>query len=165
MKTKFELTSNIDLHEYAKLLKIPLHSVLNKDLFKNIIPIKQGCYIINLQDSQTGSGSHWVALYLNKKIAIDFNSFGISIPTVILNFVRRFDKNIKIINSIDQIQTMKSIFCGYYCIYFLYFFSVLHKKCSNYTYLLNKHNSIFSIYNKNLNDLILRKLFKNIIEK
>jgi len=164
MKTKFELTSNIDLENFAKLLHIPLNAVLNKDLFINITP-KEGCYIINLQDSYDGSGTHWVALYLNKKIAIYFNSFGISIPTVILNFVRRFDKNIKIIYSIDQIQTMKSIFCGYYCIYFLYFFSVLHKKCSNYTYLLNKHNSIFSIYNKNLNDLILRKLFKNIIEK
>ena len=164
MKTKFELTSNIDLEYFAKLLHIPLNAVLNKDLFRNITP-KEGGYIINLQDSKIGDGTHWVALYLNKKIAIYFNSFGISIPTVILNFVKRFNKNIKIIYSIDQIQTMKSIFCGYYCIYFLYFFSVLHKKCSNYTYLLNKHNSIFSIYDKNSNDMILRKLFKNIIEK
>ena len=164
MKTKFELTSNTDLHEYAKLLKIPLHSVLNKDLFKNIIP-KEGCYIINLQNSYIGDGTHWTALYLNKKIAIYYNSFGISIPNLLLNFVRRFDKNIKIIYSIDQIQTMESIFCGYYCIYFLYFFSVLHKNCSNYGYLLNKHNKIFSIENKYLNDMILRKLFKNIIEK
>lgn len=162
MKTQFELLSNFDLINYCNLFKINLVDVLSKDEFKDIQP-KKGCYIINLQDTNMGNGTHWVALYLDD-IAVYYNSFGIAIPQSILKFVKRYDNKIKIIYSIDQIQHMESIFCGWFCIYFLYFFDVLHKKCNNYKYLLNKHNSIFSMTNKYLNDRILRKLISNIVE-
>jgi len=161
MKTKFELLSNIDLQYYCKILKIPLVNILYKDLFKNIIP-KEGCYIINLQSSDIGNGSHWTALYLTKNVAVYYDSFGLSLPRPILRFVRRLNINIKIIYSVDQIQEINSIFCGWFCLYFLWFFSVLHKKCTNCGYLMNKHNSCFSLKNKHLNDRILRQLIKTI---
>lgn len=163
MQTEFELLSNIDLEVYCKMLKIPLIDILNKNLFNNIKP-KLGAYIINLQDAGDGGGTHWTALLITNTYAIYYDSFGGHIPKDILKFIRRYNKLIKIIYSIDQIQSLSSVFCGYYCLYFLYFFSVLHKKCTNYRYLLNKHNSIFSLNNRHLNNMILRKLIKGIVK-
>lgn len=163
MKTKFELLSNFDLENYCRMLSIPLNDVLSKDLFKNVNP-KVGCYIINLQSSTIGLGTHWCALLITTTYAIYYDSFGGYIPTSILKFVRRFNKTIKIIYSIDQIQEKHSLFCGWFCLYFLWFYTILHHKCTNYKYLLNKHNSIFSLSNRHLNDRILRVLISNIVK-
>lgn len=159
-----ELLSNVDLQNYCKLFDIPLNNVLSKDLFATIQP-KLGCYIINIQDHDVGNGTHWTCLILTKSTAIYFDSYGISIPSDILQFIKRFNTLEKIIYSIDQIQSMKSIYCGWYCIYFLYFITVLHKKCTNYRYLLNKHNSIYSFKLKCINDQILRRLVFDIYKK
>ena len=160
--TKFELLSNIDLESYCELFGINLNEILSKNQYKDIKP-KLGGYIINLQDSNVGNGTHWTALYITKDVAIYYDSFGLPIPTIIVQFIRKFNKNAKILYSIDEIQVLESIFCGWYVLYFLYFFDVLHKRSSKYRYLLNKHNSIFSLKNKQLNDKILRMLIHNII--
>ena len=157
---KFELLSNIDLVYYCKLLKIPLIEVLQKDLFEQINKPREGCYIVNLQDSNIGNGTHWTCLILTKTIAIYYDSFGLAIPTPIKKFIMRFNKKSKVLYSIDQIQDMKSVFCGWFVLYFLYFMTVLYKKSYNYRYLTNKHNAIFSLKNQYLNDRIIQKLIK-----
>lgn len=159
-----ELLSNNDLEYYCKLFDIPLNSVLSKDLFTTIQP-KLGCYIINMQDHDVGNGTHWTCLILSKYTAIYYDSYGISIPNDIIQFIRRYNKLCKIIYSIDQIQSMDSILCGWFCIEFLHFMNVRYKKCSNYKYLLNKHNSMFSLKLKKINDQILRRLVFDINSK
>ena len=66
--------------------------------------IKNGAYVINL-DEYHDIGNHWVALYVNNKIAIYFDSFGVK----------------KIITNIYRIQAYDSIMCGYFCIGFIHF--------------------------------------------
>ena len=156
-----ELLSNVDLKYYGQLFQIPLIDVLSKDLFKTITP-KVGCYVINLEDS-IYNGSHWTAIILTKNMAIYYDSFGGPIPQDILQFIKRFNKKASIIYSIDQIQHKTSVYCGWYCIWFMYYLSVIHKNSTNYKYLLNKHNALFDIENRKSNDNTLKQLIKNII--
>ena len=162
-----ELLSNVDLKYYAKLFKINLIDVLSKDLFKNIKAI-EGCYIINIQSSNNGNGTHWTSLLLIKNFAIYFDSYGIIMPNEILRFIKRYSfkkKDFHIIYSVDQIQSMESVFCGYYCLYFLYFITILNKKSSKFKVLLNIHNQLYELKDKPINDIILKRLIKSIIYK
>ena len=79
--------------------------------------IKNGAYVINL-DEYRDIGTHWVALYVNNKTIIYFDSFGVEhIPKEIMKFIDR--KNI--ITNIYRIQAYDSIMCGYFCIGFINF--------------------------------------------
>lgn len=154
-----ELLSNIDLEYLYNKFNIPLNNILNKDIFQTIKP-KKGNYIINLQDSDDGNGSHWVGLILQNKYAIYYDSFGFSMPNDIINFIHRYKQNINIIYSTDHIQHKYSILCGWYVLYFHYFFNI--NKRQNYKQLINIHNSLFNLKNRKLNDKILQKLISNI---
>lgn len=46
-------------------------------VYKTPLP---GAYIINIQSSEDGSGTHWVSLYLAKKKAFYSDSFGLPPP-------------------------------------------------------------------------------------
>jgi len=159
-----ELLSDRDLKYIATRLKLPLHDVLQKDLFKRITP-ELGAYIVNLQSTLDGNGTHWTALVITEKTAIYFDSFGLPIPTPILRFIYRAPTKLKIIYSTDQIQVPNSIFCGWFCLYFIYFMTVKHKNVVDKKYLLNKHNQIYSLENKQLNDRILQKLVKSALPR
>ena len=72
-------------------------------------------WIVNMQDSDDGNGSHWVLVYdVNKKRCIYFDSYGISPPEVIKEFMRKSKK--PLVYSDAQYQTLDSSNCGYYCI-------------------------------------------------
>ena len=160
MNSKIELLSNIDLEYYCNKLQIPLIEINFKNIFQYIKP-KDGAYIINLDDYGNKGGTHWTALIIVKKYALYFDSYGLSIPTPIKKFIF-FNKCKKIYYSIDQIQSLSSNACGYYCLYFIYFITILNKRCTKYKYLINRHNSIYSQDNRYLNDKILQNLIKNI---
>ena len=127
MKTHHKLLSNIDLAYYCKLYGIPLNNILFKDLFSQE-PLKPGCYIINLQSSTTeGGGTHWTGLVVSAHFAVYFDPFGLPIPTPLMIALQKHrikNPHFKIIYSIDQIQQLDSIFCGWFVLYFLYFFTV-----------------------------------------
>ena len=76
--------------------------------------INGGPYIINL-DEYSDIGTHWVALYVNDKIATYFDSF---IIEHIAKEIKVFIGEKEIIASICRIQSYDSIMCGYYCIGF-----------------------------------------------
>ena len=81
----------------------------------NVPRIKDGAYVINLDD-QNSKGTHWVSLFINKNLAIYFDSFGIEyIPQEVLRKIR--DKSITL--NIFRIQDNESIMCGFYCIAFI----------------------------------------------
>ena len=84
--------------------------------------IKIGTYVINL-DEYRNIGTHWVALYVNNKTIIYFDSFGVEhILKEIMKFIKsRFLGNKNIIRKIYRIQAYDSIMCGYFCIGFINF--------------------------------------------
>ena len=78
--------------------------------------IKNGAYVINLDEYHDIGTPHWIALYVNNKIATYFDSFGVEhIPKEIMKFIVRK----KIIKNIYRIQPYDSIMCGYFCIGFI----------------------------------------------
>ena len=79
--------------------------------------IENGAYVINLNEYRD-IGTHWVALYVNNKTIISFDSFEVEhIPKEIMKFIC----NKKIITNIYRIQAYDSIICGYFCIGFINF--------------------------------------------
>ena len=86
-------------------------------------------------------------------------------PSEKINFMVSCEPQIKIIYSTDTIQSNTSIFCGWFCLFFLYFFLKMYPNCENYKTLLNLHNSIYDLTNKNKNDKILQSNIKNIFRQ
>ena len=81
----------------------------NKKKKKKEKNIKNGVYLIIL-DEYRNIGTHWVALYVNNKTIIYFDSFGVEhIPKEIMKFIG----NKNIITNIFRIQAYDSIMCGF----------------------------------------------------
>ena len=97
------------------------NGVFSRDNLPN--SIRNGAYVINL-DEYHDIGTHWVALYVNNKTIIYFDSFGVEhIPKETIKFIGNNEqsssakaRNKKIITNIYRIQAYESIMCGYFCI-------------------------------------------------
>ena len=109
-----------NLLKHQKVLKYyesgcRFNGVFSSDNLPN--SIKNGAYVINI-DEYRDIGTHWVALYVNNKTIIYFDSFGVEhIPKETMKFINR--KNV--ITNIYGIQAYDSIMCGYFCIGFINF--------------------------------------------
>ena len=96
---------------------LPNNNNNNSNNNSNNNNIKNGAYVITL-DEYRDIGTHWVALYVNNKTIIYFDSFGVEhIPKEIMKFIG----NKKIITNVYRIQAYDSIMCGYFCIGFINF--------------------------------------------
>ena len=115
-------TTDAQLERLAHKFHVPLNAICNKDLLRNYQPCKGG-YIMNMQDSTAGSGTHWCSIYLEKpgKCAY-FDSFGIIYPLAVEEFAKRFGCT-KILVSHKEIQNINGGHCGQYCVSFLAFMS------------------------------------------
>ena len=99
--------TNFEIQEYYQ------NEFFSRDNLPN--SIKNGAYVTNL-DEYHDIGTHWVALYVNNKTIIYFDSFGVEYnPREIMKFIARK----KIITNIYRIQAYDSIMCGYFCIGFI----------------------------------------------
>lgn len=136
------LTTNHQLEKLAKKFNIPLNAVVSKDQLNYMIPQKGG-YIVNMEDSTEGDGSHWVSIWFNKidEPALYFDSFGIDPPIAIMDFMNQW--NSKCIFSTKEIQNINSGFCGQYCLLFL------HQMSKNKGKLKNKYNNFINRFNDN----------------
>jgi hypothetical protein len=107
-------TSNIDLIDILNKTNINnFNGVYPKDRLNK--PLKDGFYIINLQDSG-GPGTHWTALYkINDGFSLYWDSFGFPAPENIEDIVYKYEYNKK------QIQDIDSTSCGFYCVAFIKF--------------------------------------------
>ena len=134
--------TNFEIQEYYQN-EPRFNGVFSRDNLLN--SIKDGAYVINL-DEYRDIGTHWVALYVNNKTIIYFDSFGVEhIPREIIKFIARK----KIITKIYRIQAYDSIMCGYFCIGFINFmFNV--KSLTDYTNLFSPND-----FKKN-DDIILK---------
>jgi hypothetical protein len=156
-----ELLSNHDLVNYCKKIHIPLISINFKD---KIIINQVGCYIVNLDNStlfDLQNGTHWVSLFVTTSAAVYNDSFGLGLPKIILTKLKKINSKIKIFHNANQYQTVTSIFCGWYCLLFLFICKSNLK--ANMRVLLNKYRKLF-FYDKNRfqNDDILKTKIKLI---
>ena len=142
--------TNFEIQEYYQN-EPRFNGVFSRDNLSNTIrpkglgsAVKNGAYVINL-DEYHDIGTHWVALYVNNKIAIYFDSF---VVEHILKGVMKFIVWKKIITDIYRIQAYDSIMCGYFCIGFINFM-FNGKSLTDYTNLFSQND-----FNKN-DDIIL----------
>ena len=136
--------TNIELEDIARALKLPLIGVFSKDQ----LPSKRcvGSYIINMQDSNDGSGTHWVYCRIfDCCYAVYYDSFGVYMPKEIEDFLKPFKP---IPFSKRQIQNMKSQNCGRYCILIDDYFNnhLKSKKRETDNEILNIFNDFLSTW-------------------
>ena len=102
--------------EFFEDCDLPLIDVVCKDRLPNKKYI--GDYVINLQNNDEGSGSHWTfSKIMDKPTAIYWDSFGVYPPEE----VKQFLHPLKIVYNTRQIQDINSKCCGHYCEALAYF--------------------------------------------
>jgi hypothetical protein len=139
--------SNFDIEQIIQ--KNGLQNIFNGCFSKNDLKeLQRGFYIINLQSSEDGNGTHWCCLYVvNPVYSLWFDSFGFAPPQEIENLLKTYD-----FNNID-IQNINSSACGYYCIAFIKFMYGKNNPLKYFTTFVNLFNN-----NTKYNDIILKKL-------
>ena len=113
--------SNFELMDIIQDMKLDYHfgGVYSKDLLPKEL-IREKFYIVNLQDHDAGSGTHWTVFYYNKPLtSIYFDSYGFIAPLDVENSIKPY------IYNDAEIQDFDSSACGYFCIAFIKF---LHNK-------------------------------------
>ena len=136
--------TNFEIQEYYQNER-RFNGVFSRDNLPN--NIKNGAYVINL-DEYHDIEIHRVALYVNNKTIIYFDSVGVEhIPREIMKFIARK----KIITNIYRIQAYVSIMCGYFCIGLINFM-YNGKSLRDYT-------NLFSPYDFKKNDDIILNYF------
>ena len=110
------MTSGYEIDKALQKLKIS-YSVKSKDNLSDYKEPSVG--VVNLQDSNLGLGTHWVAYYIPKSGSVNyyFDSYGLPPPIGIIKHLKT--KNRSIIYSDQQLQGLKTDLCGEYVIYWL----------------------------------------------
>jgi hypothetical protein len=153
---KNDATSNIDLEDMAGRLKLNLVGVYSKDELPDKIQV--GSYIINLQDSTEGNGTHWTLIMVfDRKNALYFDAFGQIFPKEVGVFLKNY-KPIPYSNRI--IQDVDSNRCGLYCIACMHYMSRIRRK-----EMLEQYDDFLNLFrgNPKQNDKILVDYLKRII--
>jgi hypothetical protein len=152
-------TSNIDLLNIAKYFSIHnLVAVCQKDKLMMYPLMNNSFYIINSQDSTEGTGTHWTCLFLNKSQSYFFDSYGASPSNSIVEYCKKFTKNLLFNNFI--VQDLDSDNCGYYCIGWILFMNRnCNKKYSNFKFVMNDFLNAFNDDTKD-NDKILEGIMR-----
>jgi len=104
--------NDTEINEILKKYNIKINGIFQKD---KIDYLKKGFYIINLQSSIYGSGSHWCCLYFDPDMSFWWDSFGFPPPTEIELLLNSYDYNKY------DIQNISTSSCGFYCIAFIKF--------------------------------------------
>ena len=98
----------------------------SKSIFKAVLPIDKiplkivypSAYVINT-DSSAGSGEHWLAVHYDSQgMCSFFDSYGMPPGFYGLEKYLKKTSTDWIFNNM-QLQSLSSVTCGYYCIYFI----------------------------------------------
>ena len=148
------MLSNFDIEEIANYYNVNV-IILMKDELKNMNPINTN-YIVNLESSKDGNGTHWMALKIENKDCVYFDSYGMLPPEEIITFCKRITKSHLSYNT-KEIQDFKATTCGFFSIAFIIFLHInssdnLYKKSSSFS-------DLFSLDTK-LNNKKLKKFFR-----
>jgi hypothetical protein len=155
-------SSNFELMDLCKKLKIPLNGVYCKDELDDLKK-KNGCFIVNMMDEKDAlkpnSVGHWIAFYKNPKYSVYFDSFGCVPPNDVIEYIYN-DKLKNVYYNHQQIQHITDDYCGYICVMFLYWIT----KTNKFQSVENKLQSFINIFNyKNIkkNKEIVKKFFES----
>ena len=150
------MLSNFDLEDMAEKDGLDLIGVFSKDL----LPTERvaGSYIINMEDHNAGSGTHWTAfkIFENGK-ACYFDSFGFPAPREVNKFLMPFKP---IATNNRHIQHINSDKCGYFCIAFIKYFDNFNIKKDVYEAFDDFLNCFSN--NEKTNDKIVMDLIKKL---
>jgi len=138
MNTGF--TTRTQLIKLASRLDIPLKWVGFKDkLPKRLLP--GFGYIVNLESSTEGHGTHWVCFYVSKygRQAAYFDAFGSVMPNEVTDTL----KNYKVYINRKIVQNPMSGYCGQYCLMFMRFMAT-HENRLNFSYLVPAFAKLWS---------------------
>jgi len=113
-QVKDDSISNFQIDHYYANNKL-YGGCFSKDLLRNKSPDGK-FYIINLQNSNAGNGSHWVAITDFDGRCLYVDSYGIFPPPEIEAFMSRSKNSVRKYSD-DQLQEIDSSRCGYFCIY------------------------------------------------
>ncbi len=151
------MLTNVDITEIADNYGFQLSGVYMKDELRNI-PAKSGNYVINLQSSSEGNGTHWVALAIQGKNCLYSDSFGITPPTEVIQFCKRI-KGSHLAFSEMESQHLNASTCGWYACGLLIYIShnpqkEFYKACGEYinqfSYDTIQNNGILKSYFRRL---------------
>ena len=140
--------SNFDIIDIIKDLKLDycFGGVYSKDQLPEDL-MRTKFYVVNMESSNVGNGSHWVVFYYNNPLtSIYFDSFGFVAPLQVENRINPYIFN-------DRVQDYNSSACGYFCIAFIKFLHSKQDKQEAYKAFLNlfKNETV-------KNDKILQRL-------
>ena len=106
--------SNIDINKYAKQLGLRnFRGCYMRDELNNLKSDTIECGILNLNLS-TESGSHWTCWYRNHNKKYYFDSFGLSPPNELVDYLKS-----PILYSTFQLQGLNDQNCGKWCLIIL----------------------------------------------
>ncbi len=147
------MLSNFDIEKICKFYRLPLVAITMKDDLPSTI--NDGCYVINMQSTHQGNGTHWVALFVSKTTAYYFDSFGGLPPNELMAFVKK-RKGCHLYYNNWIIQDLKSDKCGWFCIAFL-----LHMQNNRNRDLKQIYNDFVNYFvdDTKKNDEILKEYF------
>jgi len=157
--------SNVDLMRLAKHYKVQLHGVYMKDTLRTMVPKANNNYIVNLESTvnENGTmnrGSHWVAIACTKHDCMYFDPFGSPAPKDVQFFILkkypRFGTNSK------EIQALRSVYCGWFDL--MFFMYIKKKSIISFYETCNQFTNSFEL-NRDMNDLVVRKFFREITPK
>lgn len=110
--------SNFDIMKIIQSQGVDdFHGVFMKDQLPD--KLERGSYVINLQSSKEGGGTHWVCLYYTPNFSYYYDSYGFIAPLEVQN------KIIPYMYNDLEIQDIDSTACGFYCVAFVLY---LNKK-------------------------------------
>jgi hypothetical protein len=138
--------SNTDIIHILKAQGVKLNGVFMKDELPS--KLKCGFYVVNLQSSTVGNGTHWVAFYYNSKNSFYFDAFGFPAPVEIEQKLKKYKYNEK------QIQNLKSTACGYYCVCFILFMNWQKNKLIGFEKFIEAFSTDTKINDKLLYDYL-----------
>jgi len=105
--------SNFEIEDAVKKLKIGnFRGVFLRDTLPKKLRTRENG-ILNLDDT-SGSGTHWVAWFERGNDKFYFDSFELSPPTELNNYL-----NGDVFYRTEQIQPRQEVFCGHLCIFVL----------------------------------------------
>ena len=150
------MLNNFELEEISQHYGFNL-TVLMKDELVNYKP-KNENYIINLESSTNGNGTHWLVLKIVGKKCFYQDSFGIIPPKEVIEFCKRIP-NSHLAYSEIQMQNITSETCGFFAIGLLIHLNRTKNKdifksageyINQFSYDTTKNNTILKAYFRNL---------------
>jgi hypothetical protein len=155
------MTSNFELLELAQKKHLGKISILCKDELSKVKIKPNLNIIINLSDSDDGSGTHWVALFISHNLQpFYFDAFGAICPTQIIKYLKPLKR--KIAYSQFAIQDLTSDRCGIFSLAFLLYMTKKHRLNEPHLNTFEKFLKQFDLLTQENNDYNLQELYKSL---